>query len=56
MKKKSPKKLRIGHIRIASLSASVQQQMKGDAYTAVDCPSGLATCATCGGVCGTRLC
>jgi hypothetical protein len=54
MKKKISKTLLLKKVKIASLAVSRQHDLQG-AFT-IDCPSGLATCATCGRTCGTRLC
>lgn len=53
MKKKSSP-LSLKKIKVATISA-LQQHGVNKAFTA-ECPSGFATCATCGRTCGTRLC
>lgn len=60
MKKKLTKKLALTKETLRNLEQAHLDKVVGGATAActtyTNCCSGYATCATCGGVCGTRLC
>jgi hypothetical protein len=59
MKKKTAKKLVLGRETVRKLEDGELERVAGEATadcTYTNCCSGYATCATCAGQCGSRLC